>query len=211
VTDPDGVRVRRAFYPDAGEALQAAVNSAGTRVCGAEDMMPVGSDPLIGRTVEAVAFTWEGAAMRGLSCPAGLFRRRIEALSAGGPACWGHQRGEHWTRRGAVAVAAAGPLPRQRAGCPSDKPDSIRAILRVLARRGVGPGLVLVVVISSARSVASPGRGPSSPGPCQRAGRYRGHAGCQIPCGCPRGVWRLSDRCPDSAAGPVGCHSWRGG
>ena len=46
--------------------------------------MPDGCDGLIGRTAEAVAFTWEGAAVPGGRRPVGPVRRRVEALSAAG-------------------------------------------------------------------------------------------------------------------------------
>lgn len=47
-------------------------------------MLPDGCGGLIGRTAEAVAFTWEGAAVPGGHCPVGSVRRRVRALSAAG-------------------------------------------------------------------------------------------------------------------------------
>ena len=46
--------------------------------------MADGCDGLIGRTAEAVAFTWEGAALQGGRGQVGPVRRRVEALSAAG-------------------------------------------------------------------------------------------------------------------------------
>ena len=46
--------------------------------------MADGCDGLIGRTAEAVAFTWEGAALPGGRGQVGSVRRRVEALSAAG-------------------------------------------------------------------------------------------------------------------------------
>jgi hypothetical protein len=46
--------------------------------------MPDGCDGLIGRTVEAVVFTWEGAAVPDRGCSVAPVRWRVEALSAAG-------------------------------------------------------------------------------------------------------------------------------
>src|ERR1039457_2084803 len=51
---------------------------------GQRAVMPDGCSGLIGRTVEAVVFTWEGAAVRAGRCLVGPVRRRVAALSAAG-------------------------------------------------------------------------------------------------------------------------------
>ncbi len=128
--------------------------------------MPDGRDGLIGRTVEAVAFTWEGAAVPYRCWPVAPVRRRVEALSAAGvdvaiisEAGAAHVDGQLRSRPpgpGRLLLCAsrgselfeAGPeglrLLHRRVGGLTDRSDSMRDILSLLARRGVGPGLVLV-------------------------------------------------------------------
>ena len=129
--------------------------------------MPGDRGGLIGRTAEAVAFTWEGAAVPCRRCAVGPVRRRVEALSAAGvdvavisESGVAHVDGQLRSRPpgpGRVLLCVsrgsemfeAGPeglrLLHRRAGGLTDSSDSMRDILIFLARRGVGPGLVLVV------------------------------------------------------------------
>ena len=122
---------------------------------------------LVGRTAEVVVFTWECATLPGLRSRAGPVRRRVEALSAAGvdvavvsEASAAHVDEQLLSRppgpgrlllcgtRGAE-MFEAGPcglrLLRRRAGGRTDSSDSMRDILSFEARRGVGPGLVLVI------------------------------------------------------------------
>jgi len=129
--------------------------------------MSDGCGGLLGRTAEAVAFTWEGAAVPGGRCPVGPVRRRVAALSAAGvdvavisdsdvphvdgqlrlrPTGPGRlllcvNRGSEMFEAGSGGLG----LLHRRAGGPTDSSDSMRDILSFLARRGVWPGLVLVV------------------------------------------------------------------
>jgi len=129
--------------------------------------MPDGCDGLIGRTAEAVVFTWERAAVPGRRCAVAPVRRRVEALSAAGvdvavvsQAGAAHVDGQLRSRPpgpGRLLLCAsrgsemfkAGPeglrLMHRRAGGLTGRSDSMRDILSFLAGRGVGPGLVLVV------------------------------------------------------------------
>ena len=128
--------------------------------------LPDGCDGLIGRTAEAVAFTWEGAAVPAGRCPVAPVRRRVEALSVAGvdvavisDSGVAHVDGQLRSRppgpgrlllcvnRGSE-VFEAGPwglrLLLRSAGGLTDRSHSMRDILSFLAMRGVGAGLVLV-------------------------------------------------------------------
>jgi trehalose/maltose hydrolase-like predicted phosphorylase len=129
--------------------------------------VPVGHGVLVGRTVEAVVFTWEGAAVPGRRYPVAPVRRRVEALSATGvdvavvseaPAADvdavlrsrppGPGRLLLCGGRGAEAYEATAEGLRllcTRAGGRASLADSMRDVLAFLASRGIGPGLMLVV------------------------------------------------------------------
>ena len=103
------------------------------------------------RTFAAVAFTWEAAAPHGGRLLAAL-NRRVAALRAYGVditvVC----------RSGAVPAAA---LPWCQLAEGDDRAEMMRDLLATLARRGVGPGLLLVV--GSEFGAAGGTSGPDAP------------------------------------------------
>ena len=138
--------------------------------------MPDDGSGLIGRTAEAVVFTWEGAAMPGPRFAVAPVRRRVEALSAVGmdvavvsQAGAVYVDGQLRSRppgpgrlllcaRCGSEMLVARPDGLARVGGLPGRSDCMRDILSFLSRRGVGPGLVLVVSdeFGSPGGVASP-------------------------------------------------------
>ena len=126
---------------------------------------------LIGRTVDAVVFTWEAAARKGAGVPGreavAPLRRRVEALCGAGVDVAIISEASPPQVRGLLQARPPGPgrivlgacdvprlvelrpggrrLWRARAGCDARESDVMRGILSVFAARGVGAGLILVV------------------------------------------------------------------
>jgi trehalose/maltose hydrolase-like predicted phosphorylase len=124
---------------------------------------------LIGRTVDAVVFTWEATAQRRAGTPGRTvvapLRRRVEALCGAGVDVAiiseagaaqverlfqtrppGPGRIVFGSSHRLVELRADGRrLLRSRPGCGASKSDVMRGILSVFAARGLGPGLILVV------------------------------------------------------------------
>ena len=90
---------------------------------------------ICGRTFAAVAFTWKAAAPHRRQQMAAV-GRRVAALRAASVDV---------TVIGCDGIVPAEPLAQCRLAPGQDSREAMRGIVAVLARRGVGPGLLLLV------------------------------------------------------------------